>query len=143
MKMLLPRRPLPVCSSGRSPLLVRRMAKKRLGTLIAKRPLGSRNVFISTGGAGGDVTAGTGTGTGTRTGESTGTGNGVPSAKAAGVVKDEMAAVVAMVAVVVVVRIEERKVRLFSFDWNKAVGVDDNDDDDDVVGDDFDDITEA
>ena len=141
MKMLLPRRPLPVCSSGRSPLLVRRMAKKRLGTLIAKRPLGSRNVFISTGGAGGDVTAGTGT----RTGESTGTGNGVPSAKAAGVVKDEMAAVVAMVAVVVVVRIEERKVRLFSFDWNKAVGVDDDDDDDDddVVGDDFDDITEA
>mmetsp|Transcript_7996 Transcript_7996/g.11416 ORF Transcript_7996/g.11416 Transcript_7996/m.11416 type:complete len:173 (+) Transcript_7996:284-802(+) len=49
VKMLLPLRPFPVSSSGRSPLTVRRMQKNRLGTLMANNPFGSMNVFISTG----------------------------------------------------------------------------------------------
>ena len=55
--MLLPLRPLPVFSSGRSPLAVRRMAKNLLGTLSANRPFGSTNVFISKGAAATTVSA--------------------------------------------------------------------------------------
>lgn len=51
MKILLPRRPLPVFSSGKSPLAVRRIAKKLLGIFSANSPLGSTNVFISSGAA--------------------------------------------------------------------------------------------
>jgi len=46
--MLLPLRPEPVFSSGKSPLADRRNAKNRLGILRANMPCGSRNIFIST-----------------------------------------------------------------------------------------------
>jgi hypothetical protein len=49
VKMLDPRRPIPVFSSGKSPFAVRRKAKYDFGTRIEKRPKGSKKSFMGTG----------------------------------------------------------------------------------------------
>ena len=51
VKMLDPRRPIPVFSSGKSPFAVRRKAKYDFGTRIEKRPKGSKKSFMGTAGA--------------------------------------------------------------------------------------------
>ena len=50
VKILDPLRPLPVFSSGKSPLSVRRNLKNRVGTIMENKPLGSIKSFMSNGG---------------------------------------------------------------------------------------------
>jgi hypothetical protein len=49
VKMLDPRRPCPVFSSGKSPFAVRRKAKYDFGMRIEKRPFGSKKSLMTTG----------------------------------------------------------------------------------------------